>query len=157
MLKINIQGFGDLELSDLILDLNGTLTQNGVLSPEVKDAILQLKSILNIHLITADTYGTASKIADELAIHLYRLNMSETESQQKAALILKFEKNHCCAIGNGRNDRFMLQEARLGIAIIGSEGAAGETIQNADLCVCNILDALHLLLYPQILKATLRD
>jgi len=60
-------------------------------------------------------------------------------------------------MGNGRNDRLMLQEAALGIAVIQTDGAAKEAVLAADVVVTGILDALALLLYPLRLTATLRS
>ena len=61
------------------------------------------------------------------------------------------------AIGNGRNDRLMLEAAGLGIALIQAEGAASETLRRADVVCTSILDALGLLRDPRRLIATLRS
>ena len=60
------------------------------------------------------------------------------------------------AIGNGYNDHLMVKEAVLGIAVIGREGAARETVMNADVVVTDVLDALNLILKPLRHRATLR-
>jgi len=61
------------------------------------------------------------------------------------------------AIGNGANDAAMLQEAALGIAVLGPEGLAAEALLAADVVVASIEDALDLLLRPHRLVATLRE
>jgi len=61
------------------------------------------------------------------------------------------------ALGNGRNDRLMLREAALGIALIQREGGAAETIASADLLSTSVIEALDLLLHPQRLIASLRS
>ena len=65
-------------------------------------------------------------------------------------------ENTVC-IGNGRNDRLMLKEARLGIAVILTEGVAQSTLSSADVVCTNIVSALELLLNPLRLTATLRS
>ena len=60
-------------------------------------------------------------------------------------------------IGNGRNDRMMLKEAGLGIAVILEEGAFSGTLFEADVVCTSILSALDLLLFPKRLQATLRN
>jgi soluble P-type ATPase len=60
------------------------------------------------------------------------------------------------AIGNGNNDRSMLKAARLGIAVLGSEGCANTAIQAADIIVTDINRGLDLLLNPLRCMATLR-
>jgi soluble P-type ATPase len=49
-----------------------------------------------------------------------------------------------------------LKEAALGIAVLGDEGLSVSAMQNADLVVKNISDALDLFLKPKRLTATLR-
>jgi soluble P-type ATPase len=60
------------------------------------------------------------------------------------------------AVGNGRNDRLMLEAAALGIAVIGDEGLAADAMQACDIVVRHIADALALLEDPRRLIATLR-
>ena len=64
------------------------------------------------------------------------------------------ERTAC--IGNGRNDRAMLEKAGLGILVIQEEGAAVESLLAADVACRDILAALQLLLHPLRLVATLR-
>lgn len=60
------------------------------------------------------------------------------------------------AIGNGRNDRLMLEQAAIGIAVLGQEGTAVEALMAADVIVADIFTALDLLQIPLRLVATLR-
>ena len=60
-------------------------------------------------------------------------------------------------IGNGRNDRLMLDAAGLGIAVIQREGGAAAAILGADIVATSITDALGLLLNTSRLTATLRS
>jgi soluble P-type ATPase len=64
--------------------------------------------------------------------------------------------DHVVCVGNGRNDRLMLKEAALGIAVILQEGAAAETVAAADVVCTHIVSALELLHNPLRLTATLR-
>lgn len=50
----------------------------------------------------------------------------------------------------------MLRAARLGIAVIGPEGAASGAIMAADLVCRSVTEALDLLLDERLLVATLR-
>jgi soluble P-type ATPase len=60
-------------------------------------------------------------------------------------------------VGNGRNDRLMLQVAGLGIVVVQAEGAAVQTALAADILSPDILTALDLLIHPLRLVATLRS
>jgi soluble P-type ATPase len=59
------------------------------------------------------------------------------------------------AIGNGVDDLPMIEEAGLGIAVMGKEGTSSETMKKADLVFMNILDALDFLLKTLRQRATL--
>ncbi|OLS16307.1 MAG: hypothetical protein RBG13Loki_0066 [Promethearchaeota archaeon CR_4] len=48
MLEIDIPGFGTLRLKFLVLDLNGTLTNQGMLISQVKEQLSALKKYLDI-------------------------------------------------------------------------------------------------------------
>jgi soluble P-type ATPase len=60
-------------------------------------------------------------------------------------------------VGNGRNDRLMLEAAALGLAVILGEGASSATLAAADAVCLSIADALDLLIHPLRLTATLRS
>lgn len=81
---------------------------------------------------------------------------STDHTQEKADYLLQFGSRETVVIGNGANDRLMLEQAKLGIAVIGFEGASMQTLLSADLVVNNIEDGFGLLLVTQRLKATLR-
>jgi soluble P-type ATPase len=64
MLKIDIPGFGALQLEHLVSDFTGTLSVNGRLLPGVGELLEQLSASLTIHVLTADTFG---RVHEELA------------------------------------------------------------------------------------------
>jgi len=156
-LILEIKNFGQLEIQNLVLDMNGTIACDGKLIPGILDRINTLKHSLKIFLISADTFGTANEIANYLGISLFKLNPSQIESDQKEAFVESLNAKNTIAFGNGRNDIKMLKKARIGIGIIGSEGMAAEVLANATIIVSSPLDAFDLLLYPKRLLATLRD
>jgi len=155
MLEINIPGAQTLRLSHLILDYNGTLARDGSLLEEVAERLEILTKHLEIHIVTADTFGSVSTQVAHLPVRLAVIP-PEKQAQAKAAYIENLGPANSVAIGNGRNDAFMLQQAALGIAVMQTEGAAIETLLAADVVTPGIVDALDLLLHPDRLKATLR-
>jgi soluble P-type ATPase len=80
----------------------------------------------------------------------------EAQAESKRVFVQKLGSEHVVAIGNGRNDRMMLDEAALGIAVCGAEGLAAEALQASKVVVRDVVDALDLLLRPKRLVATLR-
>ena len=155
MLVITIPGRGTLRLEYLVLDLNGTLTLDGVLIAGVAERLERLRQQLRVYLLTADTRGTASKLADDLTVTLKRIE-SSAESERKRAFVTELGETEVVAIGNGANDGGMLEAATLGIAVLGPEGLATSALSAADVVASGITEALDLLLIPDRLIATLR-
>jgi P-type E1-E2 ATPase len=154
-LNIEIPGFRALHLEHLVLDFNGTLALDGRLLEGVAPRMEALAGTLAIHVITGDTHGSARTQLQGLPVNLTVL-APEHQAEAKRALVQGLGAEHCVCIGNGRNDRLMLQEAALGVAVAGAEGAAGETLKVAHLFIPHIHDALDLLRMPRRLVATLR-
>lgn len=61
MLNIEIPGREPLALCHLVLDYNGTIAVDGKLLPELAAPLGELSRTLEVHVLTADTYGTAAK------------------------------------------------------------------------------------------------
>lgn len=153
MLTIDLREGGTFELEHLVLDVNGTLTDHGTLIEGVAERLGLLVDVLAIHVLTADTYGTAEGLARRLPMASFTTIASGAE---KAARVEALGAARVVAIGNGRNDEAMLRAARLGIAVLGTEGAATSTLLAADVACATILDALDLLLDERTITATLR-
>ena len=155
MLDINIPGAQPLRLSYLILDYNGTLACDGSILPGVAERLKILAEHLEIHIVTADTFGNVRTQVARLPVQLAVIP-PEKQAQAKAAYIENLGPANSVAIGNGRNDALMLQQAALGIAVMQTEGAATAALLAAEIITPGIVDALDLLLHPDRLKATLR-
>lgn len=147
-----IPGDGPLVLEHLVLDLNGTLTDRGELIPGVAERLAALAADLEIRVATADTFGVGTAIGARLGMIVESVH----DATDKERLVRALGADRTAAIGNGRNDVAMLAAARLGIAVIGPEGAAGAAIVAADVVCTRITDALDLLLDERVLRATLR-
>ncbi len=155
MFTVDIPGRGRLEIEHLLLDLNGTLAEDGVVPDAVKERLRTLRAVLQVHVVTADTFGTAGRL-HELGVQVQVLTPGD-HIAAKAAIVRSLDASRTIAIGNGINDQGMLREAAVGIAIIGREGAAAETLRAADIVVTHPEDALDLLIHPKRLIATLRS
>ncbi|QGT98850.1 hypothetical protein SYNTR_0257 [Candidatus Syntrophocurvum alkaliphilum] len=156
MIHISIPGREkNIEIKNLLLDLNGTLTTNGVLIEGVKERIDILKDKLKIFLLTADTFGVGKDIAAELGIELIAVS-GDNGSNDKLDFLNTLNREHTGAIGNGYNDELMLGNAAISVAVIGNEGCSFRALNNADIIVHNINDGLDLFVYPLRIVATLR-
>ena len=154
MLTVMIPGRDQLSANHLVLDLNGTLATDGRVPPEVAGRLRDLSARLELHILTADTFGTASALAG-LGAQIVRLDSGD-QVAAKAEAVRTLGGSFVVAIGNGMNDEGMLREAALGILVIGSEGAAVRSLLAADLVVTSIHDGLDLLRFPKRLVASLR-
>jgi soluble P-type ATPase len=151
--RLDIPGVGTLQLAHLVLDLNGTLSDRGRLIVGVSERLRTLGRDLEVHIVSADTYGTAAELAAALGTPLTTIG----EGGQKAAFVQQLGADATVAIGNGRNDALMLRLARLGIAVIGPEGgAATAALLAADVVCRSVQEALDLVLDERAVAATLR-
>jgi soluble P-type ATPase len=156
MLSIHIPGFADLQLKHLVLDLNGTLAVDGTLLNGIDCQLKLLAEHLTIHVVTADTFGSAARQFAGLPCRLGVIAHTN-QDLEKLNYLHALDAKSVVAIGNGRNDWLMLKEAALGIGVIQREGAASQALQTADVVINDIHAAFELLLKPQRLVATLRN
>jgi soluble P-type ATPase len=156
MITLDIPGYGQFLLKHLVLDYNGTLARDGILLSGVKESLNQLSKSIEIHVITADTFGEARAGLEEVNCDLSILP-KESQDTGKQEFVKQLGSASAVCIGNGRNDRLMLKEAALGIAVILEEGAAAETLLAADVVCTSIHAACELLTNPLRLVATLRS
>ena len=152
-IRLEIPGRGSLELEHLVLDVNGTLTDHGELVVGVSERLERLRALVELHLLSADTFGTLADVAAAVGARGTRVDSGE----DKRRIVVELGAHRCAAIGNGANDASMLDTVALGIAVIGPEGASSTVIAAADAVCGSILDALDLLLDERALTATLRS
>jgi P-type E1-E2 ATPase len=152
-MTVAIPGRAELRLDHLLLDVNGTLTNRGTVLDGVAERIGELSELLEIHLVSADTFGTLDAIAGRLGVHAVRAASGDAKLVQLDQL----GRAGCAVIGNGANDVLVLEAAALGIAVIGAEGASSAAIRSADVVCASVHDALDLLLDDRTLVATLRS
>ena len=156
MIEISIPGYKLLQLKHLVLDYNGTIAFDGHLLDGLKETLDLLSADLQIHVLTADTFGNVKSELEGLPAILSILS-ADNQDFGKLEYVQKLGADNTVCIGNGRNDRLMLKDAGLGIALIQGEGACTVTLLSADVVCNNILSALQLLMNPKRLVATLRS
>lgn len=155
MIEIRIPGFKQMVLENLVLDFNGTVACDGILAEGVRDLLVQLSRDLSIHILTADTHGNAAAACKGLPCRLVVLPEGD-EDVAKRDYVRKLGAGRTVCIGNGRNDRFMVREAAIGICVIGEEGASAETAAAAHVVCRSAGEALSLMVHTGRLSATLR-
>lgn len=149
---IAIPGQPQVTLRHLVLDVNGTLSARGELIDGVAKRLARLAEHLELHVASADTFGTAEALAASVGAAFTLV----ADGGKKERLVRELGGDTVVAVGNGRNDAAMFRAARLSIAVIGPEGAAVTALQAADVVCRDIGEALDLLLDDRALLATLR-
>jgi soluble P-type ATPase len=156
MINIDIPGWENIAIENIVLDLNGTIATDGKISVDVKEKIKFLSQKMKVYILTADTQGTASEESKDIGIELVKIP-GEDSKNKKFEFLKTLNLERTIAVGNGNNDQFILREAALGIAVLGDEGLSSLAMKNADILVRNISDALDLFLKPKRLVATLME
>jgi len=155
---IDIPGLGKRHIRIAVSDYTGTHSFGGAIDPDVKSRLRELAALVELHIVTADSFGTAeSELAGIAAPYKLRNARHDIE---KAEYVSRFDLQQVAAFGNGNNDRLMLKAVKAGgglaIAVDNGEGCAMDAMRNADLVVVGAANAIGLLLDPVRLKATLR-
>jgi len=157
-IAIDIPGFGRRDIKIVVSDYNGTQSCGGSVRPRVRKRLKKLAKLVDLHIITADSFGTAKKELRGIA-RPYLLRTSQHDVE-KAAYVSRFELAQVAAFGNGNNDRLMLKAVKegggLAVAVDNGEGCTIDALLNAHLFIAGAGHAIDLLLVPTRLKATLR-
>lgn len=156
MLSLEIPGGNSYCIEHLVVDYNGTIAKDGNLLKGVVELLDLLAKKVSVHVLTADTHGTVTQKVQDLPVSLHIIGEGR-QDVSKFNVIKSLGSSSVAAVGNGRNDVLMLQEAALGIAVIQTEGCAGVLIAYADIVCTSINDALDLFIHPARLQATLRN
>ncbi len=152
MIRIDIPNRGTIELQHAVFDINGTLAVDGIPIPGVTDCLRSLADLLSIHLLTAGTHGNLAVLEQTLGYPLHIIQNGE----EKAAFVQQLGPESVIAFGNGANDIAMLRLAAIGVAVLANEGMTIGVLQAADVLTTSPVDAIHLVLHPKRLIATLR-
>ena len=154
-MNIEIKGFKNMNIDNLLLDYNGTIAKDGKLILDSKKILAELAKELNIYVITADTNQSVVEELIGLPLKIIIID-GINEAEEKLEALKKLGENKTAAVGNGNNDILILKESILGIGLINDEGISSAAVLNSDIVVKSLEDALSLFLKPKRLRATLR-
>jgi len=160
-IEISIPHFAEpLRIERIVTDYTGTLSFGGKLVPEVAERLRRLKDLVDIDVITSDSFGTARAELAAIPLKPLILEAGKRHDIQKRNYAKKLGASRMAALGNGNNDALLLRTVRdaggLAIAVDNGEGCSVQAMQNANLFIVSIVNALDLLLDPTRCFATLR-
>ena len=154
-MKIDIPNDKIIEITDIVCDYNGTIAKDGIVLPGIKELFSSLGREYSLHVITADTFGSVKKQLEGYGASIKILS-GKDHTKEKADFIRSLGAGNCAALGNGNNDSAMLEQAAVGIAVLGDEGCSRDALINSDIVVKGSLEGLMLFVEPKRLIATLR-
>lgn len=155
-MKVNIPGRKEIEIQNIVFDYNGTIAIDGKLIEGIKKSINELSNSFKFYVITADTYGSVEKELLDTNCEVIKIAKS-SQDISKLEFIKSLGSSKTLSVGNGQNDKLMLKESILGIAILQDEGLCTETLLNSDILVKSIFDVFSFLNDENRLIATLRN
>jgi soluble P-type ATPase len=154
MISIQRPGMESLELHFVLIDFEGTLAMDGRIHPKAKDKVNLLSKRVTVYILTKSSKEKVEETLKKMKAEI--LYMTEGDSsQQKLDVLQRLGPHQTAVIGNGFDDVQIMEQAGLGMCVIGKEGSSAEAMAKADLVVTNVLDALDFLLKPLRQKATL--
>lgn len=157
-IAVEIPGFGQRLIRAVVSDYTGTLSCHGRLTAGVKPLLRRLSRLVELEIVTADTYGTARQQLRGIAVP--KMLGMKRQDLEKQEFVKRFDLKSVAALGNGNNDCLLLRAVReaggLAIAVDNGEGCALATLRHAHIFISGAANALTLLLRPTALKATLR-
>jgi soluble P-type ATPase len=154
MIRIQRPGQEPLEIDFILIDFEGTLASDFRIHPKAKDKLNLLAKRAKICILTSEEKKHVEEVVRKVNAEIVYLMEGES-SRKKLDLLRQLGATRTVAIGSGVDDGPTIEEAVLGLCVIGKAGASSETIKYADLVFTNILDALDFLLKPLRQNATL--
>jgi soluble P-type ATPase len=154
MISIERPGQDDSNIEFVLIDFEGTLASDRRVHPKAKDKINLLSKRAKIYILAKEEKECVEEVLKKVKAEIIYLKEGES-SQKKLDLLRQLGATRTVAIGNGVDDGPMIEDAGLGICVIGKEGASAEAVNNADMVFTDILHALDFLLKPLRQRATL--
>jgi soluble P-type ATPase len=146
MIKLTITGFRPLEIRQVVTDYTGTHSFQGLVRRSLKARLSRLGKLVEVHVLTMDTFGTPRREFARLPVELHFLHADRRNDKEKQQFVLKREPMHVAAFGNGTIDRLLLKTVSdaggLAVAVDSGEGCALDAMLNANILVLGSEQAL---------------
>jgi soluble P-type ATPase len=154
MISIQRPGMESLDIHFVLIDFEGTLAMDGRVHPKAKDKVNLLSKRATIIILTKSNREKVEEALRKMRAEILYVTEGDS-SQQKLNALQRLGAHQTAVIGNGLDDVRIMEQAGLGMCVIGKEGASAEAMAKADLVVTHVLDALDFLLKPMRQRAIL--
>ena len=155
MIEILVPGLKPFEITQVVVDYNGTIAVDGKIPMELKAKLAKLSKLVPITVLTADTHGTAKAECEPLGLAV-RTFPQESAAACKKEIVEELGSDNVACLGNGFNDIPMFKIARLSIGVLDVEGMCGALLPHATILCRSSAEAIDLLLNPKRIIADLR-
>ena len=154
MKTVTIPGWGSIEIKNVVLDLNGTITESGEPIPGILDYLQTLSNKgFEVYILSGDTRGILREKFEHIsAVH----TVSAETAGAKKAFVESIGPEVTVCIGNGNIDIGMFKISGLSICTIQAEGASANALLHTDIVVTHVRQAIDIILDSKKLIATLR-
>src|SRR6056297_1951481 len=116
---LKIPNYKDIEVKNLVLDFNGTLATSGKVKESTKTLLRNLSKKIDVYVVTADTFGTVKNELSDVNVK-YHIISKDNGTNDKQEFVINLGSQNTVAIGNGQNDKLMLEIAEISICIVGN-------------------------------------
>jgi len=154
MISIQRPGMENLDIHFVLIDFEGTLAMDGRVHPKAKDKVNLLSKRATLYILTKSNREKVEETLRKMKVEILYVTEGDS-SQQKLKVLQRLGPHQTAVIGNGLDDVRIMEQAGLGMCVIGKEGSSAEALAKADLVVTHVLDALDFLLKPMRQRATL--
>lgn len=156
IILLNIPNYKTISVKNIVFDYNGTIATSGKVAEDVFARIIQLTQQFNVYIVTADTFGTVQERFKQTPVEVYIIDR-DNGTNDKANFIRTIGPDQTIALGNGNNDRKMLEISALGIGVLGEEGMSFKTLKASDLFIQELMNFFEMIEQPKKLIASLRQ
>jgi len=154
MISIQRPGMENLDIHFVLIDFEGALAMDGRVHPKAKDKVNLLSKRATLYILTKSNREKVEETLRKMKVEILYVTEGDS-SQQKLKVLQRLGPHQTAVIGNGLDDVRIMEQAGLGMCVIGKEGSSTEALAKADLVVTHVLDALDFLLKPMRQRATL--
>ena len=91
-IAIDVPGFGKRHILIAVSDYTGTHSFGGAIAPDVKSRLRELATLVDLHIVTADSFGTAENELAGIALP-YKLRTGRHD-HEKADYVSRFDLQH---------------------------------------------------------------
>jgi len=93
-----IPSFGPVEIRRVVTDYTGTHSFKGVVRRSVKTRLARLAKLVEVHVLTIDTFRTVRRELARLPVELRLLEKASRNDKEKQRFVLRYEPKHGAAL-----------------------------------------------------------